>query len=138
MSFLKKLLIVGLVLLSAVACGSSDAYILGPQTYKDIDILVEIRPGAPTVGMNEFLVMATHKNRRPAADYVVSIKIKGLQDWHQSIQDGETGVYRRAIRVNDPDHDILSVQFVNKDEKHPPVVLDFPLHQSQKHGTKGG
>jgi hypothetical protein len=111
------------------ACGSSSAYVLGPKMYNDISILVEIRPGSPTVGMNEFLVMATHKNRIPASEYIVSIKIKGQDDWHQSIQDGATGVYRRAIRVNDPATDVLTVQLVNKDDKQPPAEFDFPLRK---------
>ena len=117
------------MLVFAVACGRGDAYVLGPKMYKDIDVLVEIRPGAPTVGMNEFLVVATHENRRPAFEYVVSIKMKGQDAWHQSIQDGETGVFRRAIRVNDPVNDVLTVQMVNKDDGQSVAELDFPLSQ---------
>ena len=119
------------MLVFAVACGRSDAYVLGPKMYKDIDVLVEIRPGAPTVGMNEFLVVATHENRIPAFEYIVSIKMKGHDAWHQSIQDGETGVYRRAIRVNDPANDVLTVQLVNKDGKQPAAQLEFPLIQGK-------
>ena len=132
MVYLRQSIIVSLILLIAAACGSGDAYVLGPQLYKDIDILVEIRPGAPTVGMNEFLVIATHKNRIPASEYIVSIKIKGQPDWHQSIQDGATGVYRRAIRVNDPVNDVFTVQLLNKDGKEAAVELDFPLQKSAK------
>jgi hypothetical protein len=129
MRFLRKSAIVSIIMVLAVACSGNDAYLLAPQKYKDIEILVEIRPGAPTVGMNEFLVMATHKNRIPASEYVVSIKIKGQDAWHQSIQDGATGVYRRAIRVNDPAKDVLSVQLIDKDGKQPAAELDFPLQK---------
>jgi len=129
MIYLRMSLIVSVILMLVVGCGGGNAYVLGPQMYNDISILVEIRPGAPTVGMNEFLVMATHKNRIPASEYVVSIKIKGRDEWHQSIQDGATGVYRRAIRVNDPVNDVLTVQLINKDEKHPPAEFDFPLQK---------
>lgn len=123
----QKIFITILLIASFYGCGSRDAYLLGPQMYNDIEILVEIRPGAPTVGMNEFLVMATQKNRLPGSNYIVSIKLKGQEQWHQAIQDGATGVYRRAIRVNDPDNDVLRVQLVSKDGQQPASVLSFPL-----------
>lgn len=108
-------------------CSKEGAYILGPQMHDDVEILVEIRPGAPTVGMNEFIVVATNKNRIPAKDYIVSIKIKDFGEWRQSIQDGHSGVYRRAIRVNDPEKDSLQVLLDLKGKKS---VLTFPLMKS--------
>jgi hypothetical protein len=99
--------------------------------HNDIEILVEIRPGAPTVGMNEFLVMATQKNRLAASKYIVSIKLKGDEQWRQAIQDGATGVYRRAIRVNDPVNDVLMVQLADKDGKQPVAELGFPLTSNE-------
>jgi hypothetical protein len=95
--------------------------------HNDVEILVEIRPGAPTVGMNEFLVMATQKNRLPASQYIVSIKLQSDEEWSQAIQDGATGVYRRAIRVNNPSSDALMVQLVSKDRRQPAAELRFPL-----------
>jgi len=117
------------LLLSLVlnGCGGGNAYLLGPQMYNDVEVLVEIRPGAPTVGMNEFLVIATHENRFPASEYIVSIKLRGADDWHQAIQDGATGVYRRAIRVNNPASDELMVQLADKDGTQPPAEFGFPL-----------
>ncbi|MDH5323829.1 MAG: hypothetical protein OEZ68_16800 [Gammaproteobacteria bacterium] len=115
-------LILFLILLSA--CSGEKAYILGPQTHEDVDVLVEIRPGAPRVGMNEFIVVATKKNRIPAKDYIVSVKMKGLGEWRQSIQDGHSGVYRRAVRVNDPQTDVLLVELDDRKQK---TVLSFPL-----------
>lgn len=120
-----------LILLILYGCGRSEAYLLGPQMHGEVEILVEIRPGAPTVGMNEFLVMATHKNRLAASKYVVSLKLKGKEEWQQAIQDGATGVYRRAIRVNNPDSDVLAVQLVAKDGRQPPAILEFPLIPSR-------
>ena len=117
------------LLLIIVLCGCSagEPYLLDPQMHNDVEILVEIRPGAPTPGMNEFLVIATHKNRLPASEYIVSIKLQSDQEWAQSIQDGATGVYRRAIRVNNPGSDVLMVQLVSKDGKQPAAELSFPL-----------
>ena len=54
---------------------------------------------------------------------------------HQAIQDGFSGVYRRAIRVYDPEHDVLAVH-VRKNSKvsndagtEKETVLYFPLSQ---------
>lgn len=127
MRYVKKLFPLILLTLALYGCGGGEAYILGPQMHNDVEILVEIRPGAPTVGMNEFLVLATHKNRLSASKYVVSIKMRGADEWYQSIQDGATGVYRRAIRVNDPRNDVLMVQLASKDGNQVPVELSFPL-----------
>lgn len=130
-SFFNKFLIT-IAAVVLVACGGGQPYLLGPQMHNDIEILVEIRPGAPTVGMNEFLVMATQKNRLPADNYIVSIKMQNTGEWHQSIQDGATGVYRRAIRVNDPHNDVLLVQLSRKHSKQPPAEFAFPLASTAK------
>ena len=110
------------------SCGQENAYILTPQWHNDIEYLVEIRPGAPTVGMNEFIVVATHKDKKPLHNAVVSIKIMGTDEWRQSIQDGHSGVYRRAIRINDPVKNVLLVQ-VKLDKKE--FILEFPLTKTQ-------
>jgi len=123
-------IIAALMILTLYGCGGGDAYLLGPQMHNDVEILVEIRPGAPKVGMNEFLVMATQKNRLPASNYIVSIKLQTDTEWRQAIQDGATGVYRRAIRINNPSSDVLMVQLLSKDGKQPAVELSFPLMSS--------
>lgn len=128
----KQLIISAFLSMFLFGCGGGEPYLLTPQHYLDMEILVEIRPGAPTIGMNEFLVMATHENRLPAANYIVSIKLKTETQWHQSIQDGATGVYRRAIRVNDPRNDILVVQLQDKDTDEPAKELLFPLSQKYR------
>lgn len=113
-----------LLLLLCSACTNEAAYILGPQYYKDVEVIVDIRPGAPRVGMNEFIIVTTHKDKRPAYEYVISIKLKNGNEWHQSIQDGHSGVYRRALRINDPANDTLIVQLALGDEAG---ELSFPL-----------
>lgn len=127
MAYLRKKFAPIVLLLILCGCSAGDAYLLGPQMHNEVEILVEIRPGAPKVGMNEFLVMATHKNRLPASRYIVSIKLQNDSEWSQAIQDGATGVYRRAIRVNNPSNDILMVQLLSKDGKEPAAELSFPL-----------
>ena len=127
MKIISALILLWSALLLA-SCGQENAYILEPQWRDDIEYLVEIRPGAPTVGMNEFMIVATHKDHRPAHEAVISIKIKGKGDWRQSIQDGHSGVYRRAIRVNDPENDVMLVQV--KQAKGV-FVLSYPLTKKQ-------
>lgn len=113
-----------IVFFSLGACNEEPAYILGPQLYKDVEVIVDVRPGAPRVGMNEFIIVATHKNGLPGHLFIVSIKLEGTQEWHQSIQDGHSGVYRRALRVNDPKKDVLLVQLQQENEEG---ILSFPL-----------
>ncbi|WP_455210592.1 hypothetical protein [Kaarinaea lacus] len=124
-------IVIAVLMLILNGCGGGEAYLLGPQMYNNVEILVEIRPGAPKVGMNEFLVMATHENRLPATNYIVSIKLQSDDEWRQAIQDGATGVYRRAIRVNSPSNDVLMVQIVSKDGKQATAELGFPLISNQ-------
>ena len=108
-----------------LSCGRDSAVILGPQwVEKDVEVFVEIRPGIPQVGMNEFLVVATHKDNKPAYQYIVSISIKGTDNWRQSIQDGYSGVYRRAINVNNPASDVLAVKLEKGGDTN---LLYFPL-----------
>lgn len=132
MKLIKIYLVLFLTVLSMVGCGQGDAFLLGPKWIDDVHVIVEIRPGAPTVGMNEFLVIATQKDRRPAHQYIVSIKMKNANQWRQSIQDGESGVYRRAIRVIDPIKDVLLVKFESKDGSDKVVELIFPLSEPFK------
>ena len=108
-------------------CGGSGAYVLGPQQWDDVKFVVEIRPGAPTRGMNEFLVIATNTNGVPGYQYVISLRFKGSDKWIQSIQDGHSGVYRRAINVSDPVDGVLQIQVQNKTQQEKATVLEFPL-----------
>lgn len=133
---LKKLywLIIVVLLITALAgCGRSDAYILMPQRWNDTEFLVEIRPGAPTRGMNEFVVVATDSNGVPGYEYVVSIKMNTAKNWQQMIQDGHSGVYRRAIAVDDPEKGVLMVQVRHKREENKQVSLSFPLAKHVQH-----
>ncbi len=128
--FSKKnhLLVLVLLLLPAlISCGRGGAYILVPQLWNDTEFLVEIRPGAPTRGMNEFVVVATDSKGVPGYEYVVSIKMNTGNDWQQMIQDGHSGVYRRAIAVDDPQNGVLMVQIKHKREQNLQTSLSFPL-----------
>ena len=104
-------LIVFLFFLNLSGCGRDSAYVLGPKQWKDISVFVEIRPTPPIVGMNEFLVVATHTDGKPAYEYVVSVKTSQMTEWVQAIQDGHSGIYRRAVRIDDTRSDELEVMF---------------------------
>jgi len=110
------------------SCSRSDAYILVPQRWNENEILVEIRPGAPRHGMNEFVVVATnYKTGVPGYEYIVSLKMNTGERWHQMIQDGHSGVYRRAIEVKDPVNGVLVVQIKHTREKNKKAELNYPL-----------
>jgi len=129
---LLTLVVFVLFILVIAGCGRSGAYILVPQQWNDTEFLVEIRPGAPTKGMNEFVVVATDKKGVPGYEYIVSIKMNASHDWQQMIQDGHSGVYRRAIAINDPRNGVLMVQIRHKKEESQQVVLRFPLANNVK------
>jgi hypothetical protein len=114
-------------------CSSDKAYILQPQVWQDVEVMVEVRPSVPRVGMNEFLVVATQKNRRPAFDMVVSLKTQHDTRWEQSIQDGHSGVYRRAIRLQDPVNDVLMVRLERGEQRG---ELLFPMAKTVSSKSK--
>ena len=130
---LNRLALVSLLLAVLAGCGRGDAYILVPQHWNDTEFLVEIRPGAPTRGMNEFVVVATDRSGVPGYEYIVSIKMDTAKDWQQMIQDGHSGVYRRAIAVDDPENGVLLVQVRHKKEENKQISLSFPLAKHVQH-----
>lgn len=121
-----------LLIIVITGCGRSGAYILVPQHWNDTEFLVEVRPGAPTKGMNEFVIVATDSKGVPGYEYIVSIKMSTAKDWQQMIQDGHSGVYRRAIAIDDPQNGVLMVQIRYKKEENQQIVLRFPLANNVK------
>lgn len=118
----------GLFLLLLVSsCGRGQAYILVPQIWNNTEFVVEIRPGAPRKGMNEFVVIATQTDRVPAYNYIITLKTDMNDKESQMIQDGHSGVYRRAIEVQDPANEILIVKIVHKKETDVSTELQYPL-----------
>ena len=58
--FTTRVLLLSLLMFLVASCNRGDAYILVPQHWNEDEILVEIRPGAPQKGMNEFVLVATN------------------------------------------------------------------------------
>ncbi len=97
---MKRLLTLLPALLLLAACSAPpEGARLEPQKWGNVIIEVESRPAPPRAGMNEFLVLATEERGRPVGNLMVSLRADEKQPWRQAIQDGLSGVYRRAIKV---------------------------------------
>lgn len=126
-------LLPGAVLLLLGACASEENVRLGPQQWQDIEVVVETRPSPVTTGMNEFIVIASRDKIKPGVGMIVSLRFNPQEDWRQAIQDGYTGVYRRALRVDDPQTGVLAVHIRNTkagQDQEAETTLFFPLQQT--------
>lgn len=120
------------IVLVLTACADEKAVQLGPQQWQDIQFVVEPRPSPIRVGMNEFIVIATRERGMPGVGLVVSLRVNAEGDWRQAIQDGFTGVYRRAVKVEHPNSDVLEVQVKRtkpKEGEASETILYFPFSQ---------
>ena len=113
------------LVMGLVACGDDGRHLsIPPQHWKDADIRVETHPDPPLAGMSEIVVIVTGLRGRPVQDMTVSLRGGDSMQWVQAIQDGNIGVYRRAIDIGEGETIVLQVRLQQgKDEK----VLLFPL-----------
>ncbi|HHH48130.1 MAG TPA: hypothetical protein ENK51_04505 [Gammaproteobacteria bacterium] len=109
-----------------LACAGDEAVLLGPQEWDDTRFIVESRPSPIRQGMTEFIVIATRDKSRPGVGFVVSLRASEDRDWRQAIQDGYTGVYRRAVWVEDPLGGRLAVHVKKKDGAETTLYFPFP------------
>jgi hypothetical protein len=113
-----------LVAAGLVACGTAnDAAAPPPQQWGNATIAVQTRPMPPRVGMNEFLVIGTKAGGKPAWDMVVMLRTDDGESWRQAIQDGESGVYRKALPL-DAGQQALHVMLRRGAEE---TVLEYPF-----------
>jgi len=125
-----RTLIIALMALLLAACSAPEGeYQIPAQKWEGVVIKVESQPAPVVAGMNEFLVLATLERGRPVHDLIVSLRSSNTQPWHQAIQDGHSGVYRKAINVP-PGVTELQVQLRRK-RSESEVVLMFPLFPQQ-------
>lgn len=94
-----------------------------PQQWGDITVVAESRPSPPRVGMNEFLIIATAAGGKPAWDMVVMLRPEADESWRQAIQDGESGVYRKALPLVAGTQSVHVKLTRNGDE----TTLEFPV-----------
>lgn len=125
---MKRFLTILLFLVALTGCPGG-AVISEAQQWKDLTFRVETRPPIVKPGMIEFLVLANRGERKRAHDLIVSIRIGESGKWRQAIQDGHVGVYRRALRVSNPDTEKLYVHVKHADEEK---VLIFPLNFAKR------
>ena len=109
-----------------VACAGDDAVLLGPQEWDEAHFIVESRPSPIRRGMTEFIVIATRGKSRPGVGFVISLRASEGREWRQAIQDGYTGVYRRAVWVEDPFMGRLAVHVKKKDGTETTLYFPFP------------
>lgn len=103
---------VGVVLsiLFSLGCTPDNYSAIPIQTWQGIDVLVETRPTPPTPGMNEIWVILTDAGKHPIPDVIVYLKATGASEWIQAIQDGHTGVFRRAIHIAEPTRQRIEIK----------------------------
>ncbi|MBI1174498.1 MAG: hypothetical protein GC139_04430 [Sideroxydans sp.] len=109
------------VLLSACS-GAADN--IPPQKWQNLDVRVETRPSPPRTGMNEILVMVTDERGRPGYNLLVSLRGSDEDRWVQAIEDGQVGVYRRAVAFPPGAKAVLQIQIKRGNEES---ELRFPL-----------
>lgn len=132
---MRTVLIAGLTaLLLLTGCSKENRFILGPQPWGELLVMVETRPSPPRVGMNEFILIVTEESGRPGFDLVASLRMNNQGKWRQAIPDGNIGVYRKAIEISSLEKDVLYVMLQNRNKEE--VLLEFPLNQPQKMGEK--
>ena len=110
-----------------VACGGDSSLASPPQQWNGLDVRVESRPSPPRNGMNEFIVMVTGKHGRPIYNLIISLRTDDHDEWKQAIQDGQLGIYRRAVEVGPGSRSVLQVQIKHSQAES---VLLFPLNTS--------
>lgn len=94
------------------------------QKWNGMEVALESRPNPPRAGMNEFLVTITDPRGRPDFSLIVSLRTNQNEPWVQAIQDGQMGVYRRAVRIVPATDKMLEIQLQSRDATD---VLSFPL-----------
>ena len=108
------------------ACGGAKPEgSIPPQQWQNIEFQIQTRPEVIQPGMIEFLVLATELHGRPVHDLVISLRMQEDDAWRQAIQDGLSGVYRRALHVPASTTGVsVLVQRKGAEEK---IELQFPL-----------
>lgn len=94
-----------------------------PQSWGKVVVRIESRPIPPRVGMNEFLVIGTETSGKPVWNMMVTLRSDASDGWRQAIQDGESGVYRKALPLGAGEQTLYVRLLRGTDE----AVLEFPF-----------
>ncbi|MDQ6976079.1 MAG: hypothetical protein Q9M22_05890 [Mariprofundaceae bacterium] len=99
-----------------VSCTDDAAWSPPPQVWQDLTIRVESRPVIPSIGNNEFLIIANRQQRGFINDLLIHVH-SNHSSWKQAIPDGALGVFRRSVPIKDPAHDQLFVRLKRGDQE---------------------
>jgi len=113
------------IVLLLFACSGGSQYDPAPQKWLGNAVAVQTRPAPVEAGMNEFIIIATQPRGLPVADLRVMIRLSDDEPWRQAIEDGETGVFRRALALREGER-VLQVQLITGSDTG---VLRFLLPQ---------
>ena len=140
------LLLATLFLLSGVLSCTTEIPTTPIKKWDEYTFRLEARPPIVEKGMMEFLTLSDFEGNLRGWDLIVYYRMGPTGRWVQAIQDGHTGVYRRALMVNDPETDVLYVhikknQTLQQKKENVPrkeTVLEFPLNYSTAPTSNSG
>lgn len=106
--------------------------------WDEYTIRLESRPPIIEKGMIELLTLVDYEEKGRGWDLIVYYRMGPAGRWIQAMQDGHTGVYRRAMMVTDPIADVLHVHVKRKQSREEmaakvprkEILLEFPLDYS--------
>jgi len=107
-----RLVLLLLLTLLLPACSDVDMPQMPSQQWQELDIALQSRPSPLQTGMNEFWIIATNPRGKSRNG-----------PWSQAIQDGHSGVYRRAVRISAGQYSVMLQLRRGRDQ----TVLEFPL-----------
>lgn len=81
-------------------------------------------------GMNEFWIKAVMSDKRAAHNLIIAIRSGESAQWKQAIQDGHTGVYRRALDIKNGQKSLYVS--LRKKKGDGETVLEFPLFEQKE------
>ena len=117
-------LLILLALTLAACTDASQQSSMPSQRWKTADVRVETHPNPPLAGMSEIVVIVTGPHGMPVGDLTISLRAADSMPWVQTIEDGNIGVYRRAIDLGDKQAATLQVKLRQGTEE---TVLLFPM-----------
>lgn len=98
-----------------VGCAPENSPTLPDQQWQDVTVHIEARPTPLKSGTSEFWVILNDPRGLPVFDVMVNLRADA-GGWQQAIQDGHTGVYRRAVLVKDPASANLTVRLRRREQ----------------------
>jgi len=119
---MKKYLLV--LTLGLAACAPAEpVWTPAAQQWQDVTINIETQPSPIRLGMNEFLLITGHQQRGFGDGLLLMVRTENSK-WEQAIPDGALGVFRRALPVNDIQHDHLYVR-LSRHHQHGEMTFDL-------------